>query len=205
MRNLYTATAIAVGGIVLFGYFIQVGIFDSLRRAFLEWAVILTAVAVLVGIANLFQVHWRKLISGGPSSLYSAVLLISLAGTLAVVLWFGPNHLYSMWIFNHIQVPIESSLLALLAVILILAAIRMVRRRPGALAVLFILVAVIILLASGPLFGLDVQRLADIRSWIAQVPAAAGARGILLGVALGIIATGLRVLLPGGDRPYGGG
>jgi hypothetical protein len=31
----------------------------------------------------------------------------------------------------------------------------------------------------------------------------AGARGILLGVALGTVATGLRILI-GADRPYGG-
>jgi hypothetical protein len=37
---------------------------------------------------------------------------------------------------------------------------------------------------------------------ITLVPATAGARGLLLGVALGAIATGLRVFL-GFDRPYG--
>jgi hypothetical protein len=45
--------------------------------------------------------------------------------------------------------------------------------------------------------------LAELRSWIARVPAAAGARGLILGVALGIVATGLRVLA-GVDRPYEG-
>ena len=34
-----------------------------------------------------------------------------------------------------------------------------------------------------------------------EVPTLAGARGIMLGVALGTIAVGLRVLL-GADRPY---
>jgi DNA-binding beta-propeller fold protein YncE len=38
---------------------------------------------------------------------------------------------------------------------------------------------------------------------IAQVLAGAGARGILLGMALGILTTGLRILF-GADRPYGG-
>jgi hypothetical protein len=42
-----------------------------------------------------------------------------------------------------------------------------------------------------------------IRPFIAQVLAAAGARGILLGVALGTLTTGLRILF-GVDRPYGG-
>jgi len=42
-----------------------------------------------------------------------------------------------------------------------------------------------------------------VRSWLAQVPAIAGARGLLLGVALGTVATGIRILI-GVDRPYGG-
>jgi hypothetical protein len=40
-----------------------------------------------------------------------------------------------------------------------------------------------------------------IKDWILNVPTLAGVRGILLGVALGTIATGLRILL-GADRPY---
>jgi hypothetical protein len=43
----------------------------------------------------------------------------------------------------------------------------------------------------------------NLRTWIVQVPSVGGARGILLGVALGTIATGLRILM-GSDRPYGG-
>jgi len=43
---------------------------------------------------------------------------------------------------------------------------------------------------------------AGLRNWLVQVVASGGARGILLGVALGSIVTGLRVLLAV-DRPYG--
>jgi hypothetical protein len=39
--------------------------------------------------------------------------------------------------------------------------------------------------------------------WVTQVLALGGARGILIGVALGALTTGLRVLF-GVDRPYGG-
>jgi hypothetical protein len=42
-----------------------------------------------------------------------------------------------------------------------------------------------------------------IRPWVTQIWALGGARGILIGVALGTITTGLRVLF-GVDRPYGG-
>jgi len=42
---------------------------------------------------------------------------------------------------------------------------------------------------------LPLARTTVIKDWIISVPALAGVRGILLGIALGIIATGLRVLI----------
>jgi hypothetical protein len=48
---------------------------------------------------------------------------------------------------------------------------------------------------------LTILGLPDLRNWLVNTWAVAGARGILLGVALGAIATGLRILL-GSDRPY---
>jgi len=44
--------------------------------------------------------------------------------------------------------------------------------------------------------------LPEIRDWILNVPAMAGVRGILLGVGLGAVLTGIRLLL-GVERPYG--
>jgi hypothetical protein len=128
--------------------------------------------------------------------------LVGLTITLAVAGWFGPTHPYSLWIFNYIQVPIEASLVAILSIVLIYAGVRLLRRKPNLLTIVFIATAVVILIMSGPLFGIDVPGLAELRIWIGKVPAVAGARGILLGVSLGIVAAGLRILM-GADRPYG--
>ena len=98
---LSAAIAIAIGLIILFGYFLPFGILISLRVVLLEWAVTLAAIALLVGIGNLFYVHWRKATQAQPNSLYSIVLLVSLVLTLAIVGWFGPTHNYSLWIFNN--------------------------------------------------------------------------------------------------------
>jgi prolyl-tRNA editing enzyme YbaK/EbsC (Cys-tRNA(Pro) deacylase) len=64
---------------------------------------------------------------------------------------------------------------------------------------------VLILFATAPLpFIGTIPVLSDtVRLFFAQVLAAAGARGILLGVALGTLTTGIRILF-GADRPYGG-
>ena len=197
------AVAIGIGLIVLAGYFLKIPVLINMRMVLLEWATILAAVALLVGIANLFTVHWNKMTSGKLNGIYSAILIVSLVLTMGIVGWFGLTHSYSMWILNNIQLPVEGSLIALLTITLVFAGIRLFRRRSNMLSIVFLITAIIVILASGPLFGISVPGLTELRSWVAQVPAMAGARGLLLGIALGIVATGLRVLM-GSDRPYGG-
>jgi hypothetical protein len=200
---LSTAVAVVFGFIVLVGYFIRIEVLNSLRATLLDWAIILASLTLLVGIGNLFIVHWRRMISGRRGVFYSSVLVFSLILTLGLVGWFGPAHPYSLWVFKNIQLPIETSLVAILAVVLVLAGVRMMRKRSDSLSVFFIIVAIVVLLTAVPLYGLDLPGLEQFHRWIIQVPALAGARGILLGVALGVVATGLRVLL-GSDRPYEG-
>lgn len=200
------AIAIAVGIIVLAGTLIQHPAFvllNSLSEIFLLWAVILAAVALLVGVVNLAQVHWNKISTRQPGSAYSTVLILSLLGTTLIAGVFGPTHPWSLWLFNNIQVPAESSLLALLTVVLIFGAARLIGRKMNLFTLVFVGTALLVLLGSASLPGLETSVFIDLRGWIQRVLATAGARGILLGVALGTIATGLRVLM-GVDRPYGG-
>lgn len=204
VRNpVYTAIAIGIGIVVLLGYFLQVDLLVNLRIVLLEWATILVAVALLVGVVNLFTVHFRKSAADQQNRINSIVLISSMTITLLVAGWFGPTHPYSLWIFNYIQIPVEASLLAILSVVLIYAGVRLLRRKPNLLTIVFIATAVIILLMSGALFGIDIPGMSELRIWIGKVPAVAGARGIILGVSLGIVAAGLRILM-GADRPYGG-
>ena len=62
------------------------------------------------------------------------------------------------------------------------------------------LLVVLLVLAGQVTLGL-LPLLPEIRDWILNVPAMAGVRGILLGVGLGVVLTGVRLLL-GVERPY---
>jgi len=195
--------AVISGLLVLLGYFFP-GVFGNIQSVLIGWAIILAAFALLLGIFNLAMVHWKKAGTDGPSSIYSIVLLISLIITIIAVSISGPTGSLSLWIFNTFQVPVEISLLAVLAVVLVFAAARLLTRRPKWYTVLFLITVLVVLLGSVPLFFLgEVAPLVALRGWLTQVPAVAGARGLLLGVALGTVATGLRILM-GVDRPYGG-
>ena len=205
--------ALLTGGLVLAGYFLRkmVPVLGEVQAIVLQWAVMLAALALLVGVINLLSVHWRKVKAGNSASFYSGALIVSLVATMVITAWDGPNGSWSLWILNNIQIPIEASLVALLAIVLAYTAARMFRYRVNTMMILFITVVIIILLGTTPLYGTSkVSELKDISSlfkqlaaWITQTWATAGARGILLGVALGTIAAGLRILL-GADRPYGG-
>jgi hypothetical protein len=205
VKILAAIVAIGTGLIVLLGYFFAVPALVRARQLLLDWAMILAAVAVIVGLANLISVHFRRITKRDKGSSYSMVLLFALLASLALGLALGPQHLVVQAIFNGIQLPVEASLMAVLAVTLLYAAIRLLRWRTDWMAIVFIVTALLIFLGTAPLpFVGYIPILSDLlRPFIAQVPAAAGARGILLGVALGTLLTGLRILFAA-DRPYGG-
>jgi len=202
LRIVNTVVAISAGILVLIGYFIP-GL-EFLSNTLLRWAVILAGFAVFLGMINLFSVHARRVVQRSKSAEYSLVMIFSFIAALLVIGISTPTGEGAMWIFKNIQMPVEASLLAILVVTLAYSSMRLLRRRAGILPVIFILTAFLILLGTAPLYGFgDIPLLNGLRRWIAQVPAMAGARGILIGVALGTIATGLRILI-GADRPYGG-
>ncbi len=224
MRRIFpiinAVVAIGAGLIVLIGYFVDAQGMMEVRLLLFQWAVIVGGVAVLVGIWNLFSVHLQKIRAKKPGSVYSLVLLFFLLLTLFLLIF--PLLLQSLVsddltqsntasaanaiILDGIIIPAEVSLMAVLAVTLIVAAIRMLRTRADLPVIVFLATAFMALLGIG------------LRSFLGQIPvlsdlaqsqvvtnalALGGARGILIGVALGTLTTGLRILL-GVDRPYGG-
>ena len=196
--------AIIAGSLVLLGYLLP-NLLGGVRQLIVQWAVILAAFALLLGILNLTSVHLKRAVGSKnkPGNLYSAVLLISLVLTILLVGISGPTSFWSIWLITTFQIPIETSLLAVLSIVLVYAAARLLGRRLHWASLLFLGAAVLILLGTAPLpFLGEIAPLSRVSEWLAGSPALAGARGLLLGVALGSIATGIRILM-GVDRPYG--
>jgi hypothetical protein len=204
MRVIAAGFAIAFGLLVLLGYFIPIGMLLEIRLVLVQWAVILAAVAVLVGVLNLLGVHWQKIQKRQKGGAYSILLIVSLFASTVLGIAWGTDSPTLRFFLGAIIIPAEATLMALLAVTLVYASARLLRRRADLMSFIFLSVAVVILLAAAPLpFG-KIPGLSDlVLPWLTQVFAAAGARGILIGVGLGALTTGLRVLF-GIDRPYGG-
>ena len=197
-----TVVAISAGLLTLIGYFIP-GL-QFLSDTLLHWAVILAGFALILGMVNLLLFHIGRLRAQEKGSVYSLVVILAFVVTLILVGITTPTGGAAMWIFTNIQLPVEASLMAILVVTLAYSSMRLLRRRSGLLPVIFVSTALFVLIGLAPIYAFgDLPILSSIRTWIAEVPAMAGARGILLGVALGTVATGLRILI-GADRPYGG-
>lgn len=205
MRVVSAAFAIAAGVIVLLGYFFpdQLG---SLRVLLLDWAVIIAGMAVLVGIFNLAAVHMEKFRARQKGSAYGILLVISMLVTFFLLgVGLGPDSPGMRFAVNAIIVPVEASLMAILAITLLYASIRLLRRRVDVMSVTFLIVTVIFLALMtptpfGPILG---DGLTDLAADFLGMFSGGGARGLLIGIALGTLLTGLRVLF-GADRPYGG-
>ena len=201
-----TITCISVALIVLAGYFFDLGNIMVLRDLLLNWAIILAGVALLVGLINLISMHLGKIKNKTKGSLNSVVLIGSFILTLIIAGYFGLANEWSLWIYNSILVPIETSLIAILAIFLILTLPRMLNRRMGMESIFFIVIVIFMLLGSISIFGEYIPGLYGengIHKSIINFVGVSGIRGLLLGIALGATATGIRVII-GSDRPYGG-
>jgi len=202
MRVFTAAFAIASGVIVLLGYFYPVEPLAQLRLRLTDWAIIIAGMAVLVGILNIVSVQMEKIRARQVGGGYGVLLILSLFGTAIYGGVVGLDNSIIRAAVDAVIIPVEASLMAILAVTLIYASIRLFRRRVDTMTVVFLLAAVVFLIAVmptpfGPVPG----------DWLilqfAGMFSRGGARGLLIGVALGTLLTGLRVLF-GVDRPYGG-
>ena len=156
-------------------------------------------------VLNLLLVHLKKIRTEEKNAIYSLFLVIALLITFVIALVFGPESAWSIFIYDHILLPVETSLVALLAVVLVYAlAARMFWRGVTLFNVLFAATVLFMLVVPALHAWMPELQLLDLlHNLITQVLALAGSRAILMGVALGVIATGLRILI-GADRPYEG-
>lgn len=203
MRFISVGIAILAGLIVLLGYFFPIDLLNEARQKLVNWAVIMAAMAILVGVLNLLGVHWHKIRTRQKGGANSILLIVSLFASAAFGIALGTNSPTLRFILEAIIIPAEAALMALLAVTLVYASARLLRHRADLMSIIFLGTAIVIMLVSAPL---PIGRFpgAEFIEWvITEFFAVAGARGILIGVALGALTTGLRVLF-GIDRPYGG-
>lgn len=207
---LATVTALSVALVVLIGLLAEPDSTAARTADFLLRVVAVTAaLAALLGVLNVLAVHLGRVRQRERGWPYSVVVLLALVGTVTLRaldradVWRGDlsGEMMSARLFEAVQVSVESALAGLLVFFLVYAAYRLMRREVTFWNTLFTLTVIVVLLGWVPVSG--AEKLADVREWIVAIPVGAGARGILLGVGLGTLVVGARVLM-GQDRTLRG-
>lgn len=204
-RSLPLAIAIIFGLLTLIGVLLPL---PELSDLVLSWAGFLAAVALLLGVLNLFTVHLNRLFV--DRNLYSGILLLSMLAVFALAITdstavnLTENGVTT--VFNWIQAPLEAALASLLAFFLLLAGFQLLKRQRTIWTILFLITVVLVLLSNALLSSTLLppeanSLLRTVQDTIANVLVTAGMRGILIGVALGAVTLSLRLLV-GVERPY---
>jgi hypothetical protein len=211
-KRLIALIAAGGAGLIILLDFVGVGgIVGAFAGVLINWAAIIMAIALLIGVLSVTGAHIGRIGRRDSDWIFSVLLLLGMIAVIFVGILLPlpgssglafPGSLAESPIrsfFRVVYEPIASSLLALLAFFSISAALRALGRR-NAEAYVIVGVAVLALLVQIPLVG-SIPGLGLTLQWANDYIALAGARGLLIGSAIGALVAGMRVLL-GFDSPY---
>ncbi len=204
------------GLIMIVQFFVPHPPFTKLYDTMLEWGIIISIPALVIGLSSLLKLHYTRIIRKTPNMPYSIVVFVSMIVMAVVGLAFGTGQGTAFeWMFLNMQAPMQSTMFALLAFFIASAAYRAFRARTLE-ASLMLVTAIIVMFARVPIGSFLWQSIMpdavvqwrqnlpdDIAGWILNVPSMSARRGILLGVSLGAIATSIKIML-GIERSYMG-
>lgn len=198
-RPNYFAILVLIATMVVLGVD-RMGMLPPLRtlatRLYI-WAVVLAAVALLLGVLNVTWVHLRRILIGGADWWQSLALVVALLVVFVTGL-VNPAGIYSPlveWLFDSVIAPGQATLFALLAFFMAGAAYRFLRiGRPG--GVWMLAGAALVLLVQIPAANaLLPAELSVLAGWVVDVPGMAALRGVLLGSSFALLAVAFRFLL----------
>lgn len=185
---------------------------NFLRNDFLR---IISAFAIVLGLGSLMKVHYDKIKRHRENWQYSYILIIGFVISSVIGLFGGVegelflptrigNFPFDMQtLYMNIMVPLGSTMFALLAFFMASASYRAFRAR-SLESTLLLSAAFILMIGILPLGDTISPHLPSFAQWIMEVPNVAAKRGILFGVALGAVATSLKIIL-GIEKSWLGG
>jgi uncharacterized membrane protein len=198
-----TLMAVISGLIVLLAYFLPIPALRDVSHVIINWAVTLSGVAMIVAVSSLVSAHWQKFRQKRNADRFSILVIFGFLITfLFGLVTGGPGVPAFQKIVTHFILPIEAGLMGALAAGLIYAGFRLNRAKHGWMTLVFGISTILFLLLYSGIFtsGVDIPIVKEGLGILQRLPDAGG-RGIIIGLALGTVAAGVRILL-GVDRPY---
>ena len=209
-----------VGAIYIVTYFIPA--LQFVETVSTDWILIIQAFAIWLGALNLMKINLIKLTSGKSGWFMALLVVLSflfMSGVGFAPLIRGETFLADRnymadgsvfyWMYNATYVPLNATMFALLAFFVASASYRAFRARNRE-ATLLLVAACLLMLGRVPLGdnltaflpeGWQLSAWADVIMNYFQL---AGQRAIMIGIALGIVSTSLRLVL-GIERSHIGG
>lgn len=212
-REIPILLTVLCGLAVTWSFFSPVGVSSAMNAELLDWAQVFFSVAFLLGIANLVRISLKQVTAGHADSPYKLVMLAVLFGYLLAGLaeihgWLPAafteehgNKALRNWGHAKIFVPLQATMFSLLAFYIASAAFRAFRAR-SLEATLLLTAGAVVMLGQVPI-GDELTG-----GWASRALAflmvhvnGAGQKAIIMGATLGVLATGLRIVL-GIERSY---
>lgn len=213
-RELPLMITAAVGLFMILSFFVPHHVVSVPADFLQSSAIIIVAFGYVLGGANVLKLNAEAIYRRNPGWIYKLILVVALISTVVLGLFDGCNRRgafleegsSSKWIYDQLYSPMSATMFSMLAFYIASAAFRAFRIRTveaGLLAV----AALIVMLGRVPVGSLATSwlpgwlQLPTMQEWIMEIPQNAAKRAILIGAALGVMATGLRVIL-GIERSY---
>jgi hypothetical protein len=182
------------GMIIIAERFLAVPAIGQWAGSLLRWAIIITAFAMGLGAINLLRIQAQYIAKRKEGWINSVILIGAMVfmATLGIVEGTGAR-IYRFF-FDNLVGSMGLTMFAIVAFYIVSGSFKAFVARRVEAAVLLIS-AVIVMLAAIPLTAVYFPAGSRAAQWIIDVPNMAGQRGIIIGAAIGAVATSFRVLL----------
>jgi len=204
VRHAPLLVTFVVGTALIALFFIPHHRAQLVNAELLEWATVVYAFALILGSSSLWNTHARKIrqrVSGWPYSLVTLATLVAVTGLGA---WKGVEEGTPVSaIYNTVNAPLASTMFALLAFFIASAAFRAFRAR-NVEATLLLATALVMMIGRVTIGEYLWPGFPGLTEWLLDVPNMAAKRAVAIGVGLGAVSTGLKIIL-GIERGYLGG
>ncbi len=207
IMNVFPVVLTSIVGILLIlSFFVPHPVIADPAQVLQDWAIVIVASGYVLGTANVFKVNGEGAIKRQKDWIYKWILLGSMIAMMLVGFFFsgGTSFLDEgspfKWAYDYMYSPMQSTMFSLLAFFIASAAFRAFRIRTVDAALLAI-AALIVMIGRVPIGNLITEslptqfQLPTMANWLLEWPQNAAKRGIAIGAGLGVMATGMRIIL----------
>ncbi len=203
MTWLAVAIALLTGLLLLLAWFFPLAPLEGLRWLLLHTTMVLSGLILLAAFGFLLHTQWQAVRRRAAHWPYRGLMVLAALTTFALTAFLGTQSI-GPWMWAYVLVPGSAALLGLLAVVLTYRGLWMVWQRRDPMGWLFLgVLFLVMLLDAWQALGSPPAWSRQLMTWMESVVVRAGVRGLLLGLALGLVLVGLRVL-SGAERPFEG-